>query len=134
MQEVKYADYEVYVPKMSFLFNKKEIFDDVRKGISKKVRKDVIASARQYIKQYNEKQLVEAIPDDFVIKFEDSLASGNCQPGTEDWVNEHFPGKKSISAGELKKFKDNWNVMRVLRYVAQREGFSAKKINEIPAA
>ena len=47
------------------------------------------------------------------------------------FVNCNFPGKTEVTAGELKKILPNWNVMKVLKYVAEREGISVKTI-ELP--
>lgn len=121
----KYAEYELNVNKLLFFLDKGKQIAEVRRGIAVKVRRDVVSLVRQFCSEFNDKELVEAIPDDFIIKFEDSLESGNCQPGTQAFVDTYFPGMTQCKAGALKEFADNWNVMRILKYIAIREGFVA---------
>lgn len=129
----KYVEFELTVPKLLFFLDKEKQFAKVRKGIAKKVSEDVLSVARQFINEFNDKQILEAIPDDLVVKFEDSLESGNCEPGTREFVDKYFTGKNETTAGELKKYSSNWNVMRVLRYIAQRDMIAGKVKLEIPA-
>lgn len=128
----KYVEFELTVPKLLFIMNKEEQFAKVRKGIATKVRKDVISAAKQFIANFNDKQILEAIPDELVITLEDSYESGNCQPGTKEFRDKYFPGKTEVTAGQLKVYADNWNVMRIFRYIAARE-WTAGKVNlELP--
>ena len=128
----KYVEYELTVPKLLFFLNKEKQFANVRKGIAKKVSSDVFFAARQFIADFNDKQILEEIPDNLIITLEDSYTSGNCKPGTQAFVDKFFPGKTETTAGELKKYAGNWNVMRVLRYIAKREGVSGKVKLELP--
>jgi hypothetical protein len=50
------------------------------------------------------------------ITLEDSLAAGNCRPGTEDFRNKHFPQRESVKVGELVRFLSVYGVRRVLEY------------------
>jgi len=125
----KYVEYEITVPKLLFFLNKEKQFAKVRKGIAKKVRENLFYVARQF---FNGKKVLESIPDDLIITLEDSYNSGNCKPGTQAFVEQFFPGKTETTAGELKKFAGNFNVMRVLRYIAKREGVSGKVKLELP--
>lgn len=122
----KYVEFEVSVPKLLFILNKEKQFADIRKGIAKKVREDVFSAAQQFMESFNDKQILEAIPDDLIIRLEDSWTSGNCKPGTQAFVDQYFPGKTETTAGELKKYSDNWNVMRIFRYIATREKIAGK--------
>ena len=133
LPDTKYVDFEETVPKLLFFLEKEKVLTNVRKGIAKKVQEDVLSAARQYIENFNDKQILDAIPDDFIIKIEDSWDSGNCKPGTQEFVNMYFPGKTEINAGELKKYSSNWNVMRVLKYIAIREKITGKIKLELPA-
>ena len=74
----------------------------------------------------NDRSLLEAIPDDLVVTFDDSLDAGNCRPGTEAFAAQYFPGQTRTTAGELKKYADNYNVMRIFRYLATTGRFSWK--------
>lgn len=129
----KYVEFELTVPKLLFFLNKEKQFANVRKGIATKVREDAFAAAKQFIADFNDKQILEAIPDDLIITLEDSYTSGNCKPGTQAFVDKYFPGKTETTAGELKKHADNWNVMRIFRYIATRDMIAGKVKLELPA-
>lgn len=101
--------------------------------MQKKAREDVLATARQFLDDFNDKQILEAIPDDLIITLEDSYTAGNCQPGTQAFVDKFFPGKTKTTAGELKKFADEWSVMRIFRYIATRDKINGKVKLEFPA-
>lgn len=129
--ENKYIEYELEVPKLLFFLDKEEQFAKVRKGLANKIRCAVHAATRLFIGGYNDKVVLEEIPDDKVVTLQDSLDSGNCQPGTQAFVSRYFPGKTETTAGELKKFAGNSDVMRVLRFVATRDFTLAGKL-ELP--
>ena len=133
MPSSKYVEFEITVPKLLFFLNKEKQFANVRKGIATKVREDVLSAARQFIADFNDKQILEAIPDELIITLDDSYSSGNCKPGTQAFVDQYFPGKTEITAGELKKHADNWNVMRIFRYIATRDMVAGKVKLELPA-
>lgn len=50
------------------------------------------------------------------LSVEDSLAAGNCRPGTDDFVARFFPGRTTVTVKELARFAANWNVRRVLEH------------------
>lgn len=129
----KFVEYEVTVPKLLFFLNTEKQFAAIRKGIAKKVREDVFSAAKQFVNDFNDRQILDAIPDELVITIEDSWNSGNCQPGTQAFVDKYFPGKTETTAGELKKHADNWNVMRIFRYIATRDTITGKIKLVIPA-
>ena len=124
--EGEYIEYEVVVPKVLYLIDSSAQLAEVRKGLARKVREDVMRRARQWVDKVNDRSLLEAIPDDLVITFDDSLAAGNCRPGTEAFVAQYFPGQTRTTAGELKKHAGNYNVMRIFRYLATTGRFSWK--------
>lgn len=128
----KYVEFELSLPKLLFFLNRKKQFANVRKGIAKKVRDDAFSAAKQFVADFNDKKILEAIPDDLIITLQDSYKSGNCKPGTLAFVDQYFPGKTEISAGELKKHADNWNVMRIFRYIATRDMIAGKVKLELP--
>ncbi len=117
----KFEEFELIVPKFLFFLDQEKYFSEVRKNIEKKVEKEVLAMARQFLKGMDSKRILEAIPDDKLIRFEDSLEAGNCKPGTEAFIARNFPGRRETTVGELKKFWDNQDVIRVLRHVALRD-------------
>jgi len=53
---------------------------------------------------------------DVEISVADSLAAGNCRPGTDDFVQRFFPGRATVTVRELARFAANWNVRRVLEH------------------
>ena len=126
LPSTKYVEFELTVPKLLFFLNKEKQFANVRKGIATKVREDTFAAAKQFVENFNDKQILEAIPDDLVIKLDDSYAAGNCKPGTQAFVDKYFPGNTETTAGKLKKYADNWNVMRIFRYIATRDMIAGK--------
>ena len=119
--EGEYVEYEVVVPKVLYLLDGAAQLAEARKGLAQKVRGDVTRRARQWIDQVNDQAILEAIPDDLVVTFDDSLEAGNCRPGTEAFVAQYFPGQTSTTAGELKRYADNYNVMRIFRHLASAE-------------
>lgn len=114
----EYVEYEAVMPKMLYLLNADRQIASVRKSLAQKVRKDVMSQARQWVDKVNDQGILEAIPDDLVVTFQNSLDAGNCQPGTEAFIAQYFPGKTSVPAKELKRYADNYNVMRIFRYLA----------------
>ena len=122
----EYVEYEVVAPKVLYLLDGATRLAEVRKGLARKVREDVFSHTRQWINRVNDQAILEAIPDDLVVTFDDSLAAGNCYPGTEAFVAQYFPGQTRTTAGELKKHADNYNVMRVFKYFAATGRFSYK--------
>ena len=115
------------------LFNKEKQYAEIRKGIARKIRKDVFSVANDWTSTKNDERLLEAIPDDLVVTIADSHSSGNCVPGTQAFVDQYFPGKTETTAGELKKYSDKWEVMRVFRYIAKRDQIVGKVKLDIPA-
>lgn len=124
--EGEYAEFELTVPKVLFLLDEAAQIAEVRKGLARKVREDVTSRARQWIHDVNDQTILEAIPDDMEVTFEDSLDAGNCRPGTEAFVAQFFPGQAKTTARELKKHADNYNVMRIFRHLAAIGRFSWK--------
>lgn len=46
----------------------------------------------------------------------DSLAAGNCHPGTDDFVRRFFPGRATATVKELSRFAAAWGVRRTLEH------------------
>lgn len=122
----QYVEYETRISKILYALDPGEAIADLRKGLARKVRDDIAYFARQRVENIDEKDLLESVPDDLVVTLEDSLAAGNCRPGTEDFVQEHFPGQSETTAKELKKYADNRNVVRIFRHLAAQGKFSLK--------
>lgn len=129
----KYVEFEIVVPKLMFFLNKEKQYAEIKKGIARKIREDVFCVAKNWLSKVNDEKLLEAIPDDLIITIDDSLKSGNCEPGTQAFVDQYFPGKTETTAGELKRYSDKWEVMRVLRYIAKRDQIVGKVKLDIPA-
>lgn len=122
----EYVEYELVMPKVVCLLDNSEQLAELRKGLARKIRWDVTERARQWIDKVNDQTILETIPDDLVVTFEDSLEAGNCRPGTESFVARFFPGQVQTTAGELKKFSDNYSVMRVFRHLAATGRFDCE--------
>ncbi len=118
--EATYEEFELVVPKALYLLDSGNYIDQVRKGLAKKVRADVKNRVRQWARRMEDKAILEEIPDDRLVTVDDSLEAGNCLPGTEAFVQKFFPGRSSVKAEELKKYADNYSVMRIFRYLAGR--------------
>lgn len=129
----KYVEFEIVVPKLLFFLNKEQQYAEIKKGIARKIREDVFCVAKNWLSKVNDEKLLEAIPDDLVITIDDSHSSGNCVPGTQAFVDQYFPGKTETTAGELKKYSDKREVMRVFRYIAKRDQIVGKVKLDIPA-
>ncbi len=125
----KYAEFEVVIPKALYVIDKAAQHAEVRKGLAKKVQRDVLYRVNQWIAKVNDQSILEAIPDDLIVTIEDSLDAGNCRPGTESFISQYFPGRTQATAGELKKHAGNFNVMRIFRYLAAMGRFSFKEKN-----
>lgn len=113
----EYVEFEIVVPKILYILNRSGLLAEVRRGLARKVRQDIMSLARQWVDDMDDQAILEAIPDAMVITMEDSYASGNCRPGTQEFVNREFPGKTSVTARELKKFSSSNYVMRIFRYL-----------------
>lgn len=116
--EGEYAEYELTVPKVLYALDSEAQLAELRRGLAKKIRSDVSTRARQWLDRFSDQEILGTIPDDLVVTFEDSLAAGNCRPGTEEFVSKHFPGQAQTTAKALKEHADNRDVMRVFRHLA----------------
>ena len=127
----KYVEFELVVPKVLYLLDQSAQLAELRKGLMQKMRDDVRSRVQQWIDSIDDRELLEAVPDDLVITFEDSLAAGNCRPGTEAFVKENFPGQTQTTAKELKKFSNNYDVMRIFRHLAATGRFDWKSLSDL---
>ncbi len=50
------------------------------------------------------------------LSVDDSIAAGNCRPGTDDFVSRFFPGRTTVTVGQLARFAAHWGVRRVLEH------------------
>lgn len=123
LPNVRYVEYELKVPKSQFFKDKNKYFAKVRKGIGNKVRQDVRSCVTQFVAGFSDKEIIDSIPDDFIITLDDSFNSGNCVPGTQEFRNKYFKGRTQATAAELKPYAANWNVMRIFRYIASTKKF-----------
>ena len=113
-----YEEYELSINKLLFFGDEEKWFKEAQKGLNRKLRKSVTYEIRKILEDRKNQEILEEIPDDLVISIQDSLDAGNCQPGTEAFRDQYFPGKTETTAGELKKFASiNKDVMRVLLYM-----------------
>lgn len=124
--EGEYVEYETIIPKVLYLLNPEDYLGEVRKGLARKVREDVMSRVAQWVEKIEDQALLDAIPDDLVITVEDSYSAGNCEPGTQAWLKEYACGRTSCTAGELKQAASNYYIMRIFRYLAVREGLIKK--------
>lgn len=114
----EYEEYELSVNKLLFFGDEEKWFKEAQNGLKRKLRKSVAYNINSVLADRKNQEILEEIPDDLVISIQDSLDAGNCQPGTEAFRNQYFPGKTETTAGELKKFaSNNKDVMRVLLYM-----------------
>ena len=125
--ESQYTEYELVVPKALWLIDKATQLAEVRKGLARKIHEDVSSRASQWAENVKDQAILEAIPDDMVITFADSLDAGNCRPGTEAFVAQYFPGKTSTTAKELKEHSNNYHVMRIFRHLAETGRFEWRR-------
>lgn len=124
--EGEYVEFELTVPKVLYALDSAAQLAELRRGLAKKIRSDVSTRARRWIDRFSDQEILEAIPDDLVVTFDDSLAAGNCRPGTEEFVSKYFPGQTQTTAKELKVYADNSDVMRIFRHLASN-GRSSRK-------
>lgn len=62
------------------------------------------------------KELVTKNPD-LEITRDDSLNAGNCESGTDDFIEEYFENRDSVKASELVDYMENYGGVRhVLAY------------------
>ena len=88
----EYEEFELLVPKALYMLDGTNIIARARKSLANKIKENILYVVRQWIGQVTDESLLEAIPDDLVISIDDSLKAGNCLPGTEAFIKEHFPG------------------------------------------
>lgn len=55
-----------------------------------------------------------------VLTIADGIAAGACRPGIERFRDQHFPGRDSVTVGELAHYIANRDVERVLRHALCR--------------
>lgn len=120
----EYDEFELIMPKTLWLIDQETQIVKIRQGLAKKIREDVTNLARQWVQEINDRSILEAIPDDTIITFQDSLDAGNCSSGTEDFIKRFFPGQRKVTAKKLKKYADNYDVMRVFRHLVAVGRFS----------
>lgn len=116
--EGEYVEYELTMSKALYLLDSEAQLAALRQGLAKKIRSDVSTRARQWLDRFSDQEILGVISDDLVVTFEDSLAAGNCRPGTEEFVSKYFPGQTETTAKKLKAYADNSDVMRVFRHLA----------------
>ena len=117
-----YEEYELSINKLLFFGDEEKWFKEAQKGLNRKLRKSVAYGIESVLEDRKNQEILEEIPDDLVISIQDSLDAGNCQPGTEAFRDQYFPGKTETKAGELKKFaSNNKDVMRVLLYMYHKK-------------
>lgn len=116
-----YEEYELSVNKLLFFGDEEKWFKEAKKGLKNKLRSGATYEIRKILEGRRNQEILEEIPDDLVITIQDSLDSGNCQPGTEAFRDQHFPGKTETTAGELKKFASNRDVMHVLLHIYHKK-------------
>lgn len=117
----EYEEFELMTPKALFFLDEPGQIAQVRQSLSEKIRQRFYYQLRQWVSGVSDHEILEEIPDDMVVTIQDSLDAGNCLPGTESFAREFFPGRTKITAGELKKYSNNPNVMRVFLYLTLKE-------------
>lgn len=122
----EYEEFELLVPKALYMLDSTNIIAGIRKDLVNKINENFRYMVRQWIFQITDESLLDAIPEDLIISIDDSLKAGNCLPGTEAFIKEHFPGQTETIAKELKKYADNYNVMRIFRFLAAEGRFELK--------
>ena len=122
----EYEEFEQLVPKALYMLDGTNLIAKIRKDLANKIKENIRYMVRQWIFQITDESLLDAIPEDLIISIDDSLKAGNCLPGTEAFIKEHFPGKTETTAKELKKYADNYNVMRIFRFLAAEGRFKFK--------
>lgn len=114
----EYEEYEIVVPKVIYALDPAAQLAELRRKLAKKIRRGVADRVRQWIEDMNDQKILETIPDDLVVTFDDSLEAGNCRPGSQEFVARYFPGQTETTAKELKAYADSYNVMRIFRHLA----------------
>lgn len=109
----KYLAHELRIPKVMFLLDKRRQLAIIHKEIAEQAKLEVESAAREFVSDYDNKIILEAIPDDLEI------------PLNEEVVVWDYPTKKvgeTLRAGELKKKSGSRAVMALLERTAIREG------------
>lgn len=112
-----YIEYTLEIPKILFLMRKEEYIKEIWAGLKRKARKRVIDAIKA------QKEIEELIGDDVIITVEDSVKAGNCRNGTEMFQKEYFPGRESVTSGEIKNFVSGQfrsYIIRVFEYMKRK--------------
>lgn len=73
--------------------------------IEKRVNAKKIEKTLELIKQRLENWQIDGFKD-LEIDFKDSIAAGNCETGTKNWIEKHFPGRQKGTIKEVLAVQD----------------------------
>lgn len=95
-----------------------QILQRLEAGARRKVEQDRAYSLRLEEERMGREKFLELCEEhgEVVVTIDDSLASGNCRPGTERFLAQNFPGRDSVTVGELMAHLQEYGVKRVLEY------------------
>ena len=124
----EYEEFELLVPKALYMLDGTNLIAKIRKDLANKIKENFHRTIWNLIGQVTDEKLLESIPDNLVIYADDYRRINNWFSDIEDLVNKYFSaGQTEVAAKNLKEYAaDNWDVMRVFRYLAAEGRF---KIN-----
>lgn len=124
----EYEEFEKLVPKALYMLDSANIIAGIRKDLANKIKENFHRTIWNLIGQVTDEKLLESIPDNLVIYADDYRRINNWFSDIEDLVNKYFSAEQTeVAAKNLKEYAaDNWDVMRVFRYLAAEGRF---KIN-----
>jgi hypothetical protein len=118
-------DYEINLNALEFiraLKNADEIISQLEAGAREKYSRILANREREKLWEIAEAEREKKFQElcrqyaELEISIEDSLAAGNCRPGTEDFRKKFFPNRESVKVGELMRFISVDGVRQVLKH------------------
>lgn len=98
-----------------------ELENELREHAHQKWENDLEMLVQEEAKEKLIAEFCESNPG-MLISISDSMAAGNCEPGTRNFTDKYFEGKEEVSLSDLSKYQKLPNVGRVIWHLAKKTG------------
>lgn len=92
----------------------------------KRIELEILEAKKTKISAWLRNATVEEIKIKFAniyIKKEDSIKAGNCETGTQNWIDLHFPNLEKVKISDaLTKDKGNTYLLKAIKFVILKDG------------
>ncbi len=99
-----------------------DVVAELEAGARRKAEQDRLNRLSREEREREEADIARSLAElasengDVVVTFADSLAAGNCEPGTSQFRDRAFPGRQEVKLAELIPHLANGNVRRVVEW------------------